>query len=492
MNERSREAGKRICVWLQAGALVLALAAIAASGIGAWAQGQTQAVAQSSGQSVDEFANNSSPATVYQDAYSSNCDEKNGTSLAMDSPDPARCFDRPAANGQCSSIGGEDSTFAGQTGNLCHYCQGTGPLPGNEIVVPNESGGAATAAYQQGYVCSANPGDNCYLTCYGTKKFTPPAGTTLKAGTGEEGGPPPIKNANARSPLVGHLIMDVPDACHPAGVEQYNVCDYPNLPRPAGCTCPGKAPAVLEQRAPGNTPPKTSLSAQAGTCKSLFDLVKTQTFTAKQVSDLTQDVATAKATVAIANTYVAPAKWNAATTALATKYFGNASAETQATLRQDVKNVLATLSGMTSVTSTIYPTGAEILPPLVSANCIAYVHAPDTPDPRNLNKVFLCSPFWKQLPNGPDSQAMVLVHEASHLPGGANTLDYAYGAEDCGALVTFTTTGLGKVGSLISQEKLTDKSPKLVDLTDKAPLHNADSFKYFIYDVAHQAMPVAK
>ena len=48
------------------------------------------------------------------------------------------------------------------------------------------------------------------------------------------------------------------------------------------------------------------------------------------------------------------------------------------------------------------------------------------------------------------------------------------------------------MGSLISQEKLTDKSPKLVDLTDKAPLHNADSFKYFIYDVAHQAMPVAK
>ena len=396
-------------------------------------------------------------------------------------------------------MGGEDSTPAGQTGNMCHYCQ-VRPQ-GNVIVVPNESGGAAYAAYQQGYQCSANPADSCYLTCYGPGVFKPPAGTTLKAGRGksetpgENGGPPPIKNANARSPLVGHLIFDAPDACHPAGVEQYNVCDYPNLPRPAGCTCsksPGPAPAILEQQTPSKSTPKTSLSTKAGTCSSLFDLVKTATFTSKQVADLTKDVATAKATVAVASTYTNPAKWNAATTALATKYFGNASPQTQATIRQNVKNVLATLSGMTSVTSTIYPTGAEFLPPLVSANCIAYVHSPDTPDPRNLNKIFLCSPFWSQLADGPDSQAMVLVHEASHLPGGANTLDYAYGQVDCGALVLFTTTGLGKVGSMISQEKLTDKSPKLVDLTDKAPLHNADSFKYFVYDVAHQPMPVTK
>ena len=49
--------------------------------------------AQSGAPATDTFANNASPATVYQDAYSSSCDEKNGTSLAMDSPDPAVCFD---------------------------------------------------------------------------------------------------------------------------------------------------------------------------------------------------------------------------------------------------------------------------------------------------------------------------------------------------------------------------------------------------------------
>jgi hypothetical protein len=235
MTKSSRVSGAKICVWFQAGAL-------AAAGLAVVASGAVGARAQTTAPATDTFANNSSPAAVYQDEYSSSCDEKNGASLAMDSPDPARCFDLPAAtNGKCTSIGGEGSTLAGQTGNICHYCQGTGPLPGNEIVVPNESGGAATAAYQQGYVCSANPGDSCYLTCYGTKKFTPPTGTTLKAGTPGEGGPPPIKNANARSPLVGHLIFDVPDACHPAGVEQYNVCDYPNLPRPPGCTCSSAA-----------------------------------------------------------------------------------------------------------------------------------------------------------------------------------------------------------------------------------------------------------
>lgn len=251
MKKLSRARGQRIHAWMRAGALAVAVSACAVARV----EGQTE---------TDTFANNS-PAAVYQDSYSSSCDEKNGTSLAMDSPDPGRCFDQPATNGKCASIGGEGSTFAGQTGNVCHYCQEAASLPGNEIVVPNESGGAATAAYQQGYVCSANPGDGCYLTCYGTKKFTPPAGTTQKSGTGggssqnTEGGPPPIKNANSRSPLVGHLIFDYSDACHPAGVEQYNVCDYPNLPRPKGCVCPTKpAPAVKPTT---NTPAAAPLQA---------------------------------------------------------------------------------------------------------------------------------------------------------------------------------------------------------------------------------------
>ena len=260
MNERSREAGKRICVWLQAGALVLALAAIAASGIGARAQGQTQAVAQSSGQSVDEFANNSSPATVYQDAYSSNCDEKNGTSLAMDSPDPARCFDRPAANGQCSSIGGEDSTFAGQTGNLCHYCQGTGPLPGTKSwcrTVRWRRNGSVSA----GVCVLGEPRGQLLPDLLRHEKVYTACGNDFEGRHWRRRRPATDQERQRAVALVGHLIMDVPDACHPAGVEQYNVCDYPNLPRPAGCTCPGKAPAVLEQRAPGNTPPKTHMSA---------------------------------------------------------------------------------------------------------------------------------------------------------------------------------------------------------------------------------------
>jgi hypothetical protein len=202
--------------------------------------------AQSGAPATDVFASNGNSTPVYQDSFSSSCDEKSHGSLAEDSPDPAVCFAMPAENGKCNSIGGEGSTFAGQSGDSCYYCQQR--PQGNVIVVPNESGGAAYAAYQQGYQCSANPADSCYLTCYGPGTFKPPPGTTLKAGSGNSetppsgnGGPPPIKNENARSPLVGHLIYDAPDACHPAGVEQYNVCDYPNLPRPAGCTCSSAA-----------------------------------------------------------------------------------------------------------------------------------------------------------------------------------------------------------------------------------------------------------
>ena len=170
------------------------------------------------------------------------CDEKNHGSLAEDSPDPAVCFDVPAApNGECSPVGGEDSTPAGQTGNICHYCQ-LRPQ-GNVIVVPNDSSGAAYAAYQQGYQCSANPADSCYLTCYGAGTFKPPPGTTLRSGTGTSG-TPTQSSGNGKPPqkLQGYVSNTEPDPCHPAGPKNYYVCDYPNLPRPPGCECSQPGP----------------------------------------------------------------------------------------------------------------------------------------------------------------------------------------------------------------------------------------------------------
>jgi len=496
MTERSQVASKSICVWLQMGAL--ALAALLA----AQARAQTQMPYPNPPGGVPASPPASPPQSaptvpsvngVYQDAASNACDSKSGFSLNVGGFSPAFCKAETmettgtgAEANKCFPIGGGDTFLVGQKGNTCYYCQSLPVSPYlnlNWIVVPMDAG---NAAYKQGFACAMAESDSCYMTCDGSGPFNPPAGVTLM--------PPVNFGGTGQTQQLKAFVTNTPDPCYPAGPKNYDVCDYPNLARPAGCECtksPGPAPAVLEQQ-PSNTTPKTSSSARAGTCSSLFALLRTATFTSNQVSYLTQDVFNAKVTVGIANSYISPAQWDAGTLALATKYFGNASPQTQATLRQNVKNVLATLNGITSVTSTIYPTGAEVLAPEVSANCIAYVHAPDTPDKRNLNKIFLCSSFWDQPQTGPDSQAMVLVHEVSHLPGGANTRDYAYGATDCGALVTFTTTGLGKVGSLISQEKLTDKSPKLVDLTEKAPLENADSFKYFVYDVANQLMPAAK
>jgi hypothetical protein len=235
-----------------------------------FAAGVAQLEAQSSAPATDVFASQGSSSAVYQDSFSSKCDETNHGSLAVDSPDPAVCFDQPAApNGECSPVGGEDSTPAGQTGNICHYCQ-LRPA-GNVIVVPNDSSGAAYAAYQQGYQCSANPADSCYLTCYGPGTFKPPPGTTLRTGTGTSGTPTqaPGGNGSKPPPLQGFVSNTEPDPCHPAGPKNYYVCDYPNLPRPAGCEC---------SQTPGpKTPPQSGTQPAQKPTQEPTDKESTQT-----------------------------------------------------------------------------------------------------------------------------------------------------------------------------------------------------------------------
>ena len=120
----------------------------------------------------------------------------------------------------------------------------------NWIVVPNDGSGAATAAYQQGFQCAGNPGDNCYLTCYGRGSFKPPPGTTLKATTGTGGTQPKLQGN----------VSNASDPCYPAGPKNYYVCNYPNLPRPAGCTC-SKTPAPQAA-----TPPKPPARAASNAC----------------------------------------------------------------------------------------------------------------------------------------------------------------------------------------------------------------------------------
>jgi hypothetical protein len=415
--------------------------------------------AATSARTHDVFASNggdsgSSTPAVYQDSFSNSCDKSSNSSLNVDGYNPAICDKVTGVSGQeCLSNPAETGyVLVKKQGNVCYYCEQPVPPGKYRVIVPED---IATAVYQQAkgnLYCGRTAADPCYWECRGNvPPVIPTAGVTPMppAEYGATGGTPPPPSGGNQPPI--------------------------------------KPPAVLEQQVPSKTKLKGTITANVTACPSLFDLLRAPKFTSEEVTDLTNDVATAKATLVIANRYISQPKWTPATVALAEKYFGNASAETQATLRKNVKNVLATLIGIKTATSTIYPTGTEFLAPEVSDNCLAYVHDPkETIDERDLNKVFLCKAFFALPQTGPDSQPMVLVHEVSHLPGGASTRDYAYGTTDCGALVTFTTTDLGKLGAWISQEKLTPKSPKLVDLTDKAPLDNADSFKYFVYDVANQ------
>lgn len=235
----------RVRIWIAAAALTLA----AAGHAGAQAAQGTPA----STQATDVFANTSSTTPAYQSQASSSCEETNNQHLAVDSPDPARCFNAvPAVNGQCSPIGGAESTLALQKGNLCYYCQ-QAPMPGKEIVLPIGAG-LGMDSYQ--WMCTANPSaPACYLSCFGNFSFTPPPGVTLYPGNGatappSQAGRTTQPNGNGSKPpikLQGYVSNT--DPCYPAGPKNYYVCDYPNLPRPPGCTCSNTPPAQPPQQA---------------------------------------------------------------------------------------------------------------------------------------------------------------------------------------------------------------------------------------------------
>ena len=255
-------------VWVVAGAL--ALVAIA-SGVS-----RAQEVPPpASGPMGDVFENNSN-SPVYEDQYSESCDSANHSTPYVDGYNAALCFKSPLAPGytQCPPIGGGETFLAGKSGNFCVYCQQPPMgLTGPAIVIPINGGGGVTAPNRYNYTCAGNLADPlCYLSCFGKFQYTPPPGTALM---GQDGTPPSVPPSPAqnqptsRPPLQGYVSNTEPDPCHPAGPKNYYVCDYPNLPRPAGCTC-NKPP-------PPNTPPQPGTQPAQKPTQEPTDKESTQT-----------------------------------------------------------------------------------------------------------------------------------------------------------------------------------------------------------------------
>jgi hypothetical protein len=213
------------CIKTLAGVIVLACAAI-----GAHAQTSQGAPA------TDDFANNSN-IQVYEDDQSRACDQKNNSSPEVDGLNPLACYKSPVgADGKCALTG--NATLERQAGNLCYYCQRTLPLAGNGIVVPQDEAGSPQL---RNFSCFADEADPaCYIGCMGPGTFSPPPGTT-RVGTSGSG----------QEPLQGQVATDA-DPCFPAGPKNYNVCTYPNLPRPAGCIC-SKTPDAASTPAPAGS-----------------------------------------------------------------------------------------------------------------------------------------------------------------------------------------------------------------------------------------------
>jgi hypothetical protein len=263
MTERSQVASKSICAWLQVGGL--ALAAILA----AQARAQTQMPYPNPPGGVPASPPASPPQSaptvpsvngVYQDAASNACDSKGGFSLNVGGFSPAFCKAETmettgtgAEANKCFPIGGGDTYLVGQKGNTCYYCQSLPVSPYlnlNWIVVPMDAG---NAAYKQGFTCAMAESDSCYMTCDGSGPFNPPAGVTLM--------PPVNFGGTGQTQQLKAFVTNTPDPCYPAGPKNYDVCDYPNLARPAGCECSTVPAAQKPQPAVKPTTPGAAAPA---------------------------------------------------------------------------------------------------------------------------------------------------------------------------------------------------------------------------------------
>lgn len=433
----TKQRGTRI--WVVPGTLALLLLAAG----NAW----TQDVFASNGGASD--SGSSTPA-VYQDSFSNSCDKSSNSSLNVDGYNPAICEKVTIVSGQeCLSNSAETGyALVKQQGNVCYYCEQPVPPAKYRVIVPED---LATAVYQQAkgaLYCGRTAADPCYWECYGNvPPVVPTAGVT------------------------------------PMPPDEYGVTGTPPEQTAAQ---PAPPPPMMQQLSPksGVQPNCPSASTTTRLWYGGADLVT-----------LDADLSQARAIVTKAKTYTDRNTWDAGTLAIANKYFGTTSTQMQVLMRQSVNNVLSSLDGMPSAEGLIYPTTADLAaikdPP--SANCIAYVR-PTSAAP---TQIFLCPLFWKQLQTGPDSQAMVLVHEVSHLPAGAGTRDYAYGKDGCNALIFFGTPAGQSLQALVPAtivpaiSSLTKEAPP-GPYTPSSPMENADSFKYFVYDVANRIIPAAQ
>lgn len=353
---------------------------------------------------------------VYSDTYESDCESRNNTNI-WKGMNPLLCH----------GVEGETLPSGGSCGQLGH-----GLIPwkqlGNQCLYCQPNDPPLTnsiiipwddigPAENQGFKCGGDFADVCMVICSGNGKFKPPPGTTQQP---------------TQPPLMGK-------------VPQESIFGGPMDTSPPP---PGQCPK------PNPNGPKLSPA---------------------QVSALTKDVAAAKAMVAKAKTYTDKNPWDSGTQAISKKWFGNATPATQQSVRQDVNNVFKLLNGIKSVTNTMYLTGDDPISPLENDKaCYAYVR------PGFGSEIYLCDPFWSLPATGPDSQPPGLIHELSHLPQGANTVDIAYGQTNCKDLVYETSDWVGQT-FWAPWYKMPQTGASAAN-----PLTNADSFKYFVYYVANQ------
>lgn len=398
----------------------------------------------------DVFNAVETPSNYYTDKDSTDCIKAQKPNIWKQlNVDPLTC--RPQtmgqdAKGQCTL---KNAKLVAQQNGVCYYCEAMNP-PGQIYIAYD----MVEAASQQGFSCGASLVDpGCMAIC----SRQPNATTTVPPTTQPtKGGGGPLTATASKDPC--HPNYDLNTAAGRAAMQANAAKDA------AACN------EFRCQHNPLLDVCKTVVSVAGNAAKSVLnavcpldDTLPPVLLPADEAAKLKAALANAKAMLTKTKSFTDKAQWDAGTQAIAVKYFGNASAATQKTVRANVNGMLTLLNQMSMTNQSFYPARDEG----ESEDSIAYVHKNQ---PLSHPVVFLNTLYWIQPATGPDSQGTAIVHELSHYMPGGWTGDTVYGQGGCEglALETDTWTAL-KAWHLPAN-----------------PLTNASSFQYFVYYVSQQ------
>jgi hypothetical protein len=372
--------------------------------------------------------------------------------------------------------------------------------PGVVYMVPKNLVGEVTQLI--GEIEATQPGGDAFNGSADKNSSGQPGG---KPSTGTNGGPTgsnggPLASGTSTNPCEPNYDMSTPAgraAAAQMAAQTKQACDEfrcQHNPQLSICTTvvvqpPPCTPSATVACKQGTGKPLTA-KADNTPCAFSAENLGIQYWNADDLKNIQMAVKDAKAMLAKAKSKVAKIPWSDATEKISMQWFGSGGAATQEQMQKRINGAINLLNGMTIETQFRPGSDKECNKGIIPA--AAYIELSAASDPFAV--IYLCPLFWYQGTSGPDSMAATIVHELSHYDLAGGTKDVTYTQPAC-TVLAFSAKVVNPAGEaaaeaaaqaahMVGAPKAATAVLDAKQAVSAAPLTNADSFEYFVYDLS--------